>query len=156
MLKEGSETQREVLPLAWKKGSSVFAFSVCMYLCSRPTGHNFRLRNLIFGMMVPWDMSKKGFFQFFEILYFSRFRAIFRVFSYITVMLSVCMFVRGLQFTIFELGTWFSVWGYLGTWGRKVFFSFSKFWFFRVLEQIFEFFRLSVCLFAAYRSQFLT
>ena len=113
--------------LVLEQFSSFFLYNshaVCLYVCSRPTVHNFWVRNLIFGMRVPWDMRKKVFFQFFEILIFSRFRANFRVFS------SVCMSVRGLQVTIFDLETWFLVRGYLGTWVRKVSSVFRNFDFF--------------------------
>ena len=36
------------------------------------------------------------------------------------------MLVRGLQVTIFDLRTLFLVWGYLGTWVKKLFFQIFK------------------------------
>ena len=36
----------------------------CLSVCSRVTGHTFWPRNLIFGLIDPWDMRKKAFFCF--------------------------------------------------------------------------------------------
>ena len=70
---------------SFEKGSLVFTFSVCVCVCSRPTGHNFWPSNLNFCMTGPWDMSKKGFFPIFKILIFVNFMGIFRFFPYIKV-----------------------------------------------------------------------
>ena len=68
-----------------KKGSSVFAFSVCLSVCvsvcSRPVGHSFWPRGLIFGMKGPQGNHSKRIFLFFEILKFDLLMAIFRFFG---------------------------------------------------------------------------
>ena len=61
---------RKERPTSWKV-VSIFHY-VCLYYCSRATGHSFWPRNLIFCIRVPWNMSKNGFFQILEILIFGR------------------------------------------------------------------------------------
>ena len=55
--------------------------SVCASVCSRPVGHSFLPRGLIFGMKDPWVNRQKYFFLFFEILRFDLLMAIFRFFG---------------------------------------------------------------------------
>ena len=44
------------------KGALCSHFQVYLSVCSRATGHTFWPRNLIFGLIDPWDMRKKRIF----------------------------------------------------------------------------------------------
>ena len=79
----------------------------CLSVCPRATGHTFWPRDLIFGLSDPWTWEKTIFFLFFEIFIFTLFIGIFRFFPLYNTskFLSVCLSVRGLQDTPFDLGT---------------------------------------------------
>ena len=51
--------------------------SVCVSVCSRPVGHSFWPRVLIFGMKDPWVHHSKRIILFFEILRFDLLMVIF-------------------------------------------------------------------------------
>ena len=70
-----------------KKGSSVFAFSVCVFVCLRRVGHSFWPRGLIFGMKDPWVNPQKYFFcflKFWDLTYLWLFLDFSEVFCYIS------------------------------------------------------------------------
>lgn len=61
--------------------SSLSLWNICLSLCRTPTGRNLWSRNLIFGLMVPWDTRTKHFF-YFEILIFDNSMVSFHLFFF--------------------------------------------------------------------------
>ena len=73
---------KEKIPKPWKGALSIhFRVFVWLCLCTRATDHSFWARNLIFGLLDPWNIRKKRIFLFFEIFIFTLFIGIFRFFS---------------------------------------------------------------------------